>query len=161
MRRTATDGDRKYAAWALLRGIELARSVADKSVLKRADSTVALVESGDLPAIEHAMRELLATLHFLCWNVPHDRELMSLCFNALTVGCGASSTDKGLIAPLVAMTKMNARLFMRNELLANRAARPSLLIARAADDAERMELVQISKMRLEFGALAGVGDDPK
>ncbi len=160
MKRLATDGDRAYALWALRKGMELAQGIVDPMVMECAEKQAQLLEGGELAQIERAMQELVKLMHSLAWHVPHDRELMALSFGAIAVGCGASSSDRGLIDPLRSMSRMNAREAKRVDLLTQpRVGHAGEAIVRAANEAETEVLRELSRKRIATGAFAEQGGD--
>lgn len=158
MKRAVTNGDRAYALWALRRGMALAEGIADRLVMQCAEEQAALLERGEVVQIEQALQKLVRHMQSLAWVVPHDRELMALSFGAIAVGCGASSTDRGLIEPLRSMSRMNAREAKRTELLHQpRNGHHGEAIARAANEAETEVLRELSRQRIATGAFAEQG----
>lgn len=158
MKRAVTDGDRAYALWALRRGMALAEGIADRMVMQCAEEQAALLERGEVAHLEQALQKLFKHMQALVWNVPHDRELMALSFGAIAVGCGAASTDRGLIEPLRSMSRMNARASKRTELISQPSNRdPGEAIAMAANEAETEVLRELSRQRIATGAFAEQG----
>ena len=148
MKRVSTDGDRRYAAWAIRRALVALSGRTDLAVPKQAEAAIAAIESagtgGDLFVV---FREHVKILHHLKWTHPFDRELAVLVASALGIACGTADSDRGIVDALVAIARTKARV------AAIAALRDTHEPVTCAEILERRSIAQA---RAEFQALAEV-----
>ena len=146
MKRVSTDGDRRYAVWAIQRALVALTGKDGLSVPEQAEKAIGAIQaakSGE--ELCQVFRERIRELQFLRWNDPFDRELAVLVASALGLACGCADSDRGMTDALVVMARMQARL----TAIAGRSD-----VHQAVYGAELLERHAIATARSEFAALA-------